>query len=102
MVLYQSNYFKDILPPENEYFEKVVRTDAMQDKDHSLALMRKKMIEENDISIAAEVVLALATSVEEHSNLFNRLKKVVDNIKDNKKTKETLIEIANGVFDRRS
>lgn len=61
-----------------------------------------KMIEENDISIAAEVVLALATSGEEHSNLFNRLKKVVDNIKDNKKTKETLIEIANGVFDRRS
>ncbi|HRM31169.1 MAG TPA: hypothetical protein PLH48_11735 [Acinetobacter johnsonii] len=70
VVLYQSNYFKDILPPENEYFEKVVRTDAMQDKDHSLALMRKKMIEENDF--CAAIFIGGMEGVEDEYNLFKK------------------------------
>ncbi|MGK7248369.1 hypothetical protein ACSNOU_04725 [Acinetobacter oleivorans] len=70
VILYQSNYFKDILPAENEYFETVIRTDAMQDRDQSLELMRKKMIDENDF--CAAIFIGGMEGVEDEYNLFKK------------------------------
>ena len=47
--LYQSDYFRKIFPVENEKFpESLIITKDMGDQDESLALMREKMIIEND------------------------------------------------------
>lgn len=47
--LYQSKYFRKIFPVENEKFsESLVVTDDIGSLDKSLALMREKMIVEND------------------------------------------------------
>ena len=47
--LYQSEYFRKMFPVENEKFsESLVVTDDIGSRDRSLALMREKMIVEND------------------------------------------------------
>ncbi|MGM8871002.1 hypothetical protein ACS8E3_04855 [Psychrobacter sp. 2Y5] len=47
--LYQSEYFRKMFPVENEKFsESLVVTDDIGSRDKSLALMREKMIVEND------------------------------------------------------
>lgn len=47
--LYQSEYFRQMFPVENEEFsESLIVTNNLGSRDESLALMRKKMIVEND------------------------------------------------------
>ncbi len=53
VILYQSNYFKDRFPEENERFNNVVFTDPVQnDQDASLALMRDDMLSRDDLVAA--------------------------------------------------
>jgi len=68
VTLYQSNFFAKFFPPENEYFEKLVRTDTLKDRDSSLALMRHKMIVENEF--CAAIFIGGMEGVEEEYQLF--------------------------------
>lgn len=53
VILYQSNYFKDRFPEENQRFENVVFTDPVQDEQEpSLYLMRDNMLSRDDLVAA--------------------------------------------------
>ena len=53
VILYQSNYFKDRFPEENQRFNNVIFTDPVQnDQDASLALMRDDMLSRDDLVAA--------------------------------------------------
>lgn len=53
VVLYQTLFFEDIFPVENERFKNVVFTPAINnDRDASLALMRESMLSRPDIEAA--------------------------------------------------
>jgi hypothetical protein len=52
VVLYQSLYFKDIFPPENDKFQNVVLTENVGDIHSSIQLMRHKLLSENDFAAA--------------------------------------------------
>ena len=47
ITLYQTDFFRDIFPIDNEYFENVVYTSKMIDRDSSLLEMRTKMFNDN-------------------------------------------------------
>ena len=47
VTIYQSKYFENIFPMDNEYFENILITEDLGDQNSSLALMRKKMLSEN-------------------------------------------------------
>lgn len=68
VTLYQSNFFAEFFPPENEYVEKIVRTDVLDDKASSLQLMRQKMIIENNF--CAAIFIGGMEGVEDEYNLF--------------------------------
>ncbi len=68
VMLYQSNFFAKFFPPENEYFEKLIRTDALADRASSLELMRKKMILENEF--CAAIFIGGMEGVEDEYKLF--------------------------------
>ena len=70
VTLYQSNFFAKFFPPENEYVEKIIRTDALADKISSLQLMRHKMIVENDF--CAAIFIGGMEGVEDEYNLFKK------------------------------
>lgn len=56
VVLYQSMFFKDRFPEENERFGNVVFTDVVDDdRDRSLALMRHSMLSRGDLEAAVFV-----------------------------------------------
>lgn len=50
--LYQSEYFRDVFPSDNEKFENITFTKNMGDIHSSIQEMRIKMISENDFSAA--------------------------------------------------
>lgn len=53
VVLYQSRFFKNLLPPENQRFANVVYVDAVDDDlAASLAAMRESMLSRADLSAA--------------------------------------------------
>ncbi|MCW3058924.1 MAG: hypothetical protein JWQ02_745 [Capsulimonas sp.] len=53
VVLYQSNFFKDLYPEENQRFGNVVYVDAVPgDRDASLLRMRQAMLSRDDLSTA--------------------------------------------------
>ena len=68
VTLYQSNFFSKFFPLENEYVEKIIRTDALVDKISSLQLMRHKMIVENDF--CAAIFIGGMEGVEDEYKLF--------------------------------
>lgn len=47
ITLYQSEFFRDIFPAENEYFEKIIITQKYHDRESSLHEMRLKMFHDN-------------------------------------------------------
>lgn len=69
--LYQSNYFAHLFPSENEYFEEIERTENLGGKDTSLALMRQKMIGENDF--CAAIFIGGMEGVEDEYRLFKEV-----------------------------
>lgn len=68
VTLYQSNFFAQFFPPENEYVEKIIRTDVLDDKASSLQLMREEMIVKNDF--CAAIFIGGMEGVEDEYRLF--------------------------------
>ncbi|MDM1270951.1 hypothetical protein HXZ61_12180 [Acinetobacter indicus] len=68
VTLYQSNFFAKRFPPENEYIEKVIRTNALEDITSSLKLMREEMIVKNDF--CAAIFIGGMEGVEDEYKLF--------------------------------
>lgn len=68
VTLYQSNFFAKFFPPENEYMEKVIRTDTLEDRTSSLKLMREEMIVKNDF--CAAIFIGGMEGVEDEYKLF--------------------------------
>lgn len=53
VILYQSKFFEDTFPVENEHFGNIIFTDAVaRDRDASLTTMRRKMISREDLVAA--------------------------------------------------
>lgn len=72
VVLYQSKYFEDRYPEENERFQNVIFTDAVPDeRDASLLLMREKMLSRDDF--VAAVFIGGMEGVENEYELFRQL-----------------------------
>jgi SLOG cluster3 family len=70
LVLYQSNYFKDKFPPENEFFEKRVIVKENNDLETSLRDMRDEMIIKNKFQ--AGIFIGGMKGVEEEFDLFRK------------------------------
>ncbi len=68
VTLYQSNFFAKFFPPENEYVEKIIRTNTLQDRASSLQLMREEMIIKNDF--CAAIFIGGMEGVEDEYKLF--------------------------------
>lgn len=68
VTVYQSGFFGNEFPEENKDVEHVVITDNLGDRDKSLDLMRKRMIEENDYAVA--VFIGGMNGVEDEYRLF--------------------------------
>lgn len=69
--LYQSEHFRKIFPVENEKFsESLIVTDDIGSRDESLALMREKMITENEF--IAGIFVGGMEGVEEEFKLFTQ------------------------------
>lgn len=71
VILYQSSFFQDRFPEENQRFHNVVLTDAVpQDRNASLLLMREQMLSREDL--AAAVFIGGMDGVEAEYDLFTR------------------------------
>lgn len=71
VVLYQSKFFEDRYPEENDRFHNVVFTDAVpDDKDASLLFMREKMLSRKDL--VAAVFIGGMEGVEAEHEIFKR------------------------------
>ncbi|MFZ2844226.1 hypothetical protein [Psychrobacter sp.] len=69
--LYQSEHFRKIFPVENEKFsESLIVTDDIGSRDESLALMREKMIVNNDF--IAGIFVGGMEGVEDEFELFTQ------------------------------
>lgn len=72
VVLYQSRFFEDYYPEENNYFKNVVFTEAVSnDRDKSLLVMRKKMLSRKDL--VAAVFIGGMDGVEVEHEVFKKL-----------------------------
>ncbi len=71
VILYQSQYFKDRFPEENQRFGNVIFTDAIpEDQEASLLLMRETMLSREDL--VAAVFIGGMEGVEDEYDLFCR------------------------------
>jgi hypothetical protein len=71
VVLYQSRFFEDRFPEENQRFGNVIFTDAVpQDREASLLNMREAMLSRHDL--AAAVFVGGMEGVEIEFDLFQR------------------------------
>jgi hypothetical protein len=71
VILYQSSFFQDRFPEENQRFRNVILTDAVPgDQNSSLLLMREKMLSRDDL--AAAVFIGGMEGVEAEYDLFIR------------------------------
>lgn len=69
--LYQSDYFRQMFPVENEEFsESLIVTENIGSRDESLALMREKMIVNNDF--IAGIFVGGMEGVEDEFELFTK------------------------------
>lgn len=66
--LYQSLYFKEIFPDDNEKFENIIFTENVGDIHSSIQLMRETMFSENDFSAA--VFIGGMDGIEVEFNMF--------------------------------
>lgn len=71
VILYQSSFFQDRFPEENQRFHNVVLTDAVpRDRSASLLLMRERMLSREDL--VAAVFIGGMDGVEAEYDLFIR------------------------------
>ncbi|MBB5207900.1 hypothetical protein [Chiayiivirga flava] len=69
VILYQSKFFEDVFPEENERFRNVIFTDSVdEDRDASLSLMRKEMLSRKDL--VAAVFIGGMDGVEVECEMF--------------------------------
>lgn len=68
VIIYQSLYFKDEFPEDNEQFENIVFTDDTGDEASSLQLMRNEMLSGKDF--AAAVFIGGMKGIEVEYNMF--------------------------------
>jgi hypothetical protein len=69
VVLYQSRFFEDRYPEENQFFRNVIYVDAVDhDREASLLAMREAMMSREDLEAA--VFIGGMEGVEEEYNLF--------------------------------
>ena len=68
VTLYQSLYFKEIFPEDNNKFENIVFTPSTGDKLASIRLMRQNMLSENQFSAA--VFIGGMDGIEAEFNMF--------------------------------
>ncbi len=68
VLLYQSLFFKDDFPPENEMLQNVVLTDNVGDIHSSIQHMRQRMFSENEYSAA--VFIGGMDGIEVEYNMF--------------------------------
>lgn len=71
VILYQSHYFEDRFPEENQHFGNVVYTEAVsEDREASLLLMREEMLSRPDLDAA--VFIGGMEGVEVEYELFKK------------------------------
>jgi len=70
VVVYQSLFFKDIFPPENDKFQNVVLTENVGDVHSSIQLMRDRMFSENEF--AAAVFIGGMDGIEVEYKMFKK------------------------------
>lgn len=70
VLLYQSLFFKDKFPPDNNKFENIVFTENAGDVHSSVQHMRKRMLSEN--SFAAAVFIGGMDGIEVEYNMFRK------------------------------
>jgi hypothetical protein len=68
--LYQSLWFKDKFPEDNNKFENIVFTNKQGDIPSSIKLMREKMFSENEFSAA--VFIGGMNGIEDEFRMFNK------------------------------
>lgn len=68
VTVYQSGFFVKKFPKENKHVEHVIVTENLGERENSLALMRKEMINENDF--AAAVFIGGMHGVEDEYKMF--------------------------------
>ena len=68
VTLYQSEFFRDIFPLDNQYFERVIYTERRKDREESLKEMRLRMFNENDFKAA--VFIGGMDGVEDEYKMF--------------------------------
>lgn len=69
--LYQSLFFKDDFPPENNKFQNIVFTENMGDIPSSIQRMRERIFSENEF--AAAVFIGGMNGIEDEYNMFKEL-----------------------------
>ncbi|MEI9954794.1 MAG: hypothetical protein WDM90_00420 [Ferruginibacter sp.] len=71
ITLYQTEFFRDIYPPANSYFENVVYTSTKNDRDKSLYEMRLKMFKSHDFD--AGIFIGGMDGVEAEFEMFRNI-----------------------------
>lgn len=71
VILYQSKYFENSFPEDNNQFENVILTTSKEQRDSSLLHMRQQMFSEN--KFAAGVFIGGMEGVEDEYSLFRKL-----------------------------
>ena len=69
-ILYQSNFFSDFFPEDNNQFDNVITIEKLTDRDKSLQLMRKEMLSNNFV---AGVFIGGMEGVEIEYEMFKKL-----------------------------
>jgi len=67
--LYQSEFFKDVFPPDNKNFENITFTEKVGDVHSSIQQMRKRLFSENKFSAA--VFIGGMDGIEVEYNMFS-------------------------------
>jgi hypothetical protein len=71
ITLYQSNFFSEVFPTDNEYFENIIFTRRMSDRESSLHEMRKRMLTDNNFK--AGVFIGGMEGVEIECEMFRSI-----------------------------
>jgi hypothetical protein len=71
VTIYQSKFFEDHFPSDNNKFENIIFTDNLGDQESSIALMRKRMFSENEF--VAGVFIGGMEGTEQEYRMFREL-----------------------------
>jgi hypothetical protein len=72
VTLHQSEFFTSVFPEENQYFEKLIISEARPTREESLLVMRQKMLSQ-EYAFKAGIFIGGMEGVEEEYQLFKEL-----------------------------